>query len=110
MQPLYVSPLPLHISAKSHTGNVHIHIPPTFSGLLRWTCESGKFNTSEGIIARYTPVGEQKKHRGVGKIQVADWVLDKSERGDSIELTTTSGDISVYEAGESSNASACIVV
>lgn len=108
-QPQYFNPLPLHISAKSHTGNVHIHLPPTFSGLLRWTCESGQFKPSAGILERYTPVGEQKKHRGVGKIHVADWVLDKSERGDSVELTTTSGSINLYEAGEDSNASACTI-
>jgi DUF4097 and DUF4098 domain-containing protein YvlB len=105
-----MNPLPLHISAKSHTGNVHIHLPPTFSGLLRWTCESGQFKPSAGILERYTPVGEQKKHRGVGKIRVADWVLDKSERGDSVELTTTSGSINLYEAGEDSNASACTLI
>lgn len=40
---------------------------------------------------------------------MADWVQDKSERGDSIELTTTSGAINLYEVGEDSNAAACII-
>lgn len=107
--PLYTCPLPLHIRAKSHNGNVLLHIPPTFSGLLSWQCESGGFKPSADVLARYTPVGEQKKHHGVGKIRVADWVLDKSERGDSAQLITTHGSLYLFEAGESSSASRCTI-
>ncbi|UZJ56672.1 hypothetical protein CBS101457_005992 [Exobasidium rhododendri] len=107
--PLYTNPLPLYIRAKSHNGNVHIHIPPTFSGLLRWTCESGQFRASKSVMARYTTVGEQKKHRGVGKIRPAEWVQNKEERGDSAELLSTNGGIMLYDAGEESNSSACTI-
>jgi hypothetical protein len=109
-QPLYTSVLPLYIRAKSHTGNVLLHIPPTFSGVLRWTCKSGQFKPSKAVLARYTPVGEQKKHRGVGRIRPADWVPDKEERGDSAELFSTNGGIMLYDAGEESDSSACVVM
>ena len=61
-------------------------------------------------MTRYTPVGEQKKHRGVGKICVAGWVQSKEERGDSAELLTTNGDILLYDAGEESNSAACAIM
>jgi len=61
-------------------------------------------------LARYTPVGEQKKHRGVGKIRPADWVKNKEERGDSAELLTTNGGIMLYDAGEESNSAACTIM
>ena len=107
--PHFTCPQPLHIRAKSNTGSVLVHIPPTFSGLLSWQCESGGFKPSADVLARYTPVGEQKKHRGMGKIRVADWVQDKSERGDSAQLITTRGSLYLYEAGESSSASRCTI-
>lgn len=107
--PMYTPPQPLHIRAKSHAGSVLVHIPPTFSGLLSWQCESGGFKPSADVLARYTPVGEQKKHRGVGKIRVADWINDKSERGDSAQLITARGSLYLYEAGEASSATRCTI-
>lgn len=107
--PMYTCPQPLHIRAKSQDGHVLLHIPPTFSGMLSWQCEVGGFKPSPEVMARYTPIGEQKKHRGVGKIRVADWIRDSSERGDSAQLITARGSLYLYEAGESSRSSRCLI-
>lgn len=65
-QPQYTPSRPLHLRAKSHSGSLHICIPPTFSGLVSWKTESGVLKLSAGIKARYTGLGESFKHRGVG--------------------------------------------
>lgn len=108
-QPQYTCKHPLHIRAKSHNGSVHVHIPPTFSGLLRWTCASGQFKPSKAIASRYVPVGEQHKHRGVGRIKPANWIHDQVERGDSAELITTNGSIMLHDAAEYNDGTSCII-
>lgn len=109
--PQYTCPQPLHIRAKSSNGHVHLHIPPTFSGMLSWQCEAGAggFKPSEAIKKRYTPLGEQRKHRGVGRIKPAEWAPQTEERGDSAQLITAHGSLLLYDASETSDSSKCAV-
>lgn len=114
--PQYTCAQPLYIRAKSTNGTVHLHIPPTFSGMLSWQCD-GQSTTgttglklSKAIQERYTPLGEQRKHRGVGKIKPAPWVPQGEERGDSAELITAHGSLHLYDASETSDPSKCIVL
>ncbi|PWN91668.1 hypothetical protein FA10DRAFT_265513 [Acaromyces ingoldii] len=109
--PQYTVPRPLHIQAKSSSGDVIVHIPPTFRGMLSFTTDSGSFKPSASLNRRLTPLGEQKKHRGVFKVRMADWIQDDHiERGDSAELITHSGTVYAYEAGEESEDSSCVIV
>lgn len=138
--PQYTVPRPLHIQAKSSSGDgesrqlssssfpfdlplffsstlypappsVIVHIPPTFRGMLSFTTDSGSFKPSASLNRRLMPLGEQKKHRGVFKVRMADWVQDDHiERGDSAELITHSGTVYAYEAGEESEDSSCVIV
>lgn len=138
--PQYTVPRPLHIQAKSSSGDgesrslssfsfpsafpypslppsilshpaVIVHIPPTFRGMLSFTTDSGSFKPSASLNRRLTPLGEQKKHRGVFKVRMADWIQDDHiERGDSAELITHSGTVFAYEAGEESEDSSCVIV
>jgi len=103
VQPQYQISAPLSIRAKSKGGDVHVHLPPTFSGMLSWVSESGTLRLSPGVQARYTPVGESKKHRGVGRI-VPPEGADQPLRGDSAELISTRGDLRVSIAGEDKTA------
>lgn len=108
--PQYTCPQPLYMRAKTHNGSILVHIPPTFSGLLSWQCESGTFKLSKSVQERYTPLGDSKKHRGIGKIRVADWVQAGEERGDSAELITVHGSLMLFEASEPSDPSKCVVL
>lgn len=66
LQPRYTASCPLHIRAKSHNGAIHIHLPPSFSGLVSWRSENGVLHLSPKIKERYVALGESYKHRGVG--------------------------------------------
>lgn len=78
--------------------------------MLSFTTDSGAFKPSPALNKRLTPLGEQKKHRGVFKVRMAEWIKDDHiERGDSAELITHSGTIYVLEAGEDSEDSSCII-
>ncbi|PWN46170.1 hypothetical protein IE81DRAFT_344225 [Ceraceosorus guamensis] len=149
--PQYTLSTPLTIRLKSKSGDVHLFLPPSFSGMLSWSTETGKLKLSKAIQERYEELGEKHKHRGVGRLKSAGWtkvknnhqqpprpqsasgsapasnrssmhlgpheVASKAEavegirgtRGDSAELITARGDIHIYEAGEATNSTNCII-
>lgn len=78
---------------------MHVHLPPTFSGMLSWVSESGTLRLSPEVQARYTAIGEAKKHRGVGRIVPPD-AAGAEVRGDSCEVISTRGDLRISLAGE----------
>lgn len=68
LQPQYTPSRPLHLRAKSHNGSLYIFLPPTFSGLVSWTADSGSLKLSHAIRDRYISLGENFKHRGTGML------------------------------------------
>lgn len=127
-QPQYPCARPLRLRCKTHAGgDIHLYLPPTFSGLLSFTSEAGKLRLSPTMQARCKQMGnETHKHRGLVRVDVADWVIVgkgsgtspaqqqqenlKGTWGDSAETITARGDVFVYESTEAKEGSSCIVM
>ncbi|WFC96414.1 hypothetical protein MBRA1_003071 [Malassezia brasiliensis] len=113
--PNYVGRRPLHIRCKSTAGNVTVAIPRSFNGMLSWRVETGTFHMSPEVSSHAKRLdAEQNKRHGTMKL-VADpdlpaWMTGNGKRGDVLEISTKTGRLIVYMAGEKKmTAHGCVV-
>ncbi|PWN49733.1 hypothetical protein IE53DRAFT_369515, partial [Violaceomyces palustris] len=105
--PSYSGSRPLHIRVKSHSGQIHLYLPPSFSGLLSWKSDSGTLKLSPTFSQRFKLLDDRThKHRGTAKISPS---VASGNRGDACEILTKSSNIHLWEAGEEEQSSSCVV-
>lgn len=104
--PDYSGSRPLHIVAKSSSGNISILLPSSFSGNLTWSSERGSLKLSHAVQQRFRLDGPRHKHIGTAKIAPS---TASGNRADSCTLTSHNGTITVKEYGEESDAKACTI-
>ena len=103
--PRYVGRRPLHIKARSSTGNVCVMLPETFNGMVSWFVEAGTFSMSPGIEERFHRLDSAPGRRhGTAKIVPAasetGWTTANGKRGDVCEISTSTGRLYLCTAVE----------
>ncbi|KAI3617123.1 hypothetical protein CBS9595_003032 [Malassezia furfur] len=105
--PQYVGRRPLHI--------LTVVMPRSFNGMLSWRVETGTFHMSPEVSSHAKRLdAEQNKRHGTMKL-VADpdlpaWMTGNGKRGDVLEISTKTGRLVVYMAGEKKMAAhGCVV-
>lgn len=108
--PEYIGARPLHIWAKSASGNITIFLPTSFSGLLNWSSDTGTLKLSSTVQQRFQSLdSEPHKHKGLARIIPS---TASGMRGDVLNLTSNHGTITIKEYGEASSKSdskSCII-
>ncbi|CDR98960.1 uncharacterized protein SPSC_06254 [Sporisorium scitamineum] len=98
--PSYHGARPLNIRAKSYNGNITIHLPTSFCGLLNWTSETGTLKVSKTMQQRFKSLDNPPhKHRGTAKIVPS---TASGLRGDVCTVTNRHGSITIKEYDEGS--------
>ncbi|EST04719.1 hypothetical protein PSEUBRA_006001 [Kalmanozyma brasiliensis GHG001] len=93
--PAYSGARPLNIRAKSHSGNITVYLPSSFSGLLNWSSETGTLKVSKAMQQRFKALDSPPhKHRGTAKIVPS---TASGLRGDVCTIANSHGSITVKD-------------